>query len=44
MAAFYSEFVGTAPTELFYDPLGGIKHGQSIGAIGGHMDHVHIAY
>lgn len=29
--------------ELFYDPLGGIKRGQRIGAIGGHSDHVHVA-
>ena len=34
----------TNPTELFYDPMGGIKHGRNIGAIGGHGDHVHIAY
>lgn len=27
--------------ELFYDPLGGFVNGQSIGAIGGHGDHVH---
>jgi hypothetical protein len=35
---------GTNPTELFYDPQGGIKHGRNIGAIGGHGDHVHLAY
>lgn len=29
--------------ELFYDPQGGWKYGQSIGAIGGHSDHVHVA-
>lgn len=29
--------------ELFYDPIGGIKRGQEIGAIGGHSDHVHVA-
>lgn len=29
--------------ELFYDPLGGIKHGREIGAIGKHGDHVHFA-
>lgn len=29
--------------ELFYDPLGGIKYGQEIGAIGNHEDHVHVA-
>lgn len=32
-----------AINELFYDPLGGIKHGQQIGAIGGHKDHVHVS-
>lgn len=32
-----------APVELFHDPLGGIKHGQQIGAIGGHGQHVHYA-
>lgn len=31
-------------TELFYDPLRyGYKFGQSIGPIGGHSDHVHLA-
>lgn len=44
MSQFYREMAGTNPTELFYDPMGGIKHGRSIGAIGGHGDHVHIAY
>lgn len=29
--------------ELFYDPIGGIKFGKQIGAIGGHKDHVHVA-
>lgn len=29
--------------ELFFDPLGGWKKGQSIGPIGGHSDHVHVA-
>ena len=29
--------------ELFYDPLGGIKYGSRIGAIGGHKDHVHVS-
>lgn len=29
--------------ELFYDPMGGWKHGKQIGAIGGHSDHVHMA-
>ena len=44
MAAFYTEFAGTLPTELFYDPLGAIKNGAPIPPIGGHVDHVHIAY
>jgi hypothetical protein len=29
--------------ELFYDPLGGVKYGKQIGAIGGHVDHVHMS-
>jgi peptidoglycan hydrolase-like protein with peptidoglycan-binding domain len=44
MAAYYRRLAGTRPTELFYDPVGGIKHGNNIGAIGGHRDHVHVAY
>jgi hypothetical protein len=44
MSRFYREMAGTNPTELFYDPVGGIKRGRNIGAIGGHSDHVHIAY
>jgi len=44
MAQFYREMSGTNPTELFYDPMGGMKHGRNIGAIGGHGDHVHVAY
>lgn len=44
MRQFYREMSGTHPTELFYDPMGGIKHGRDIGAIGGHGRHVHIAY
>jgi hypothetical protein len=44
MSQFYREMAGTHPTELFYDPMGGIKHGRNIGAIGGHGNHVHIAY
>lgn len=43
MAAFYERYAGTSPRELYYDPLGGIKDGQQIGAIGGHSDHVHLA-
>ena len=44
MTQFYREMAGTNPTELFYDPMGGIKHGRNIGAIGGHGNHVHLAY
>jgi peptidoglycan hydrolase-like protein with peptidoglycan-binding domain len=44
MAAYYRRLAGTRPTELFYDPVGGIKNGTNIGAIGGHRDHVHVAY
>jgi hypothetical protein len=34
---------GARINELFYDPLGGIKMNQGIGAIGGHSDHVHVS-
>jgi hypothetical protein len=34
---------GAGINELFYDPLGAIKHGQRIAPIGGHRDHVHVA-
>src|ERR1041384_5847616 len=34
---------GTGINELFYDPLGGVKYGKQIGAIGGHKDHVHLS-
>ncbi|HWU91571.1 MAG TPA: hypothetical protein VN253_30095 [Kofleriaceae bacterium] len=44
MTEFYREMSGTHPTELFYDPMGGIKNGRNIGAIGGHGTHVHLAY
>jgi len=44
MREFYREMSHTHPTELFYDPMGGIKHGRQIGAIGGHGNHVHVAY
>jgi hypothetical protein len=44
MRAFYREVSRRRPTELFYDPMGGMKHGRNIGAIGGHGRHVHVAY
>ena len=44
MREFYTEMSHTHPTELFYDPMGGIKNGHQIGAIGGHSNHVHLAY
>jgi len=44
MARFYRYMAQYSPTEQFYDPIGGIKNGQNIGAIGGHSDHVHIAF
>jgi hypothetical protein len=44
MSQFYREMARTNPTELFYDPMGGIKHGRNIGPIGGHGNHVHVAY
>jgi hypothetical protein len=34
---------GKGIEELFYDPLGAIKNGKPIPAIGGHRDHVHFA-
>lgn len=34
---------GHGINELFYDPLGGIKNGADIGAIGHHNDHVHLS-
>ena len=45
MAAFYMAALKRYRyiEELFYDPLGGIDKNISIGAIGGHSDHVHIA-
>lgn len=43
MAAFYKKYAGSNPKELYYDPLGGIKRGRQIGAIGGHGNHVHLA-
>jgi len=43
MCKFYSEMALCNPTELFYDPMGGIKNGQECGAIGGHPTHVHLA-
>jgi len=44
MRELYRELSQTNPAELFYDPMGGIKDGHNIGAIGGHRDHVHVAY
>lgn len=44
MKEYYRRLAGTRPTELFHDPMGGIKNGQNIGAIGGHGRHVHVAY
>ncbi|MCA9518917.1 MAG: peptidoglycan-binding protein [Myxococcales bacterium] len=44
MAKFYRHMHQYHPTELFYDPLGGVKNGRDIGAIGGHRDHVHVAF
>lgn len=49
MARFYRAFVPLARNrkgvrELFYDPLGGWDNFVSVGPIGGHGDHVHIAF
>jgi len=35
---------GPELSELFHDPVGGWKHGESIGAIGGHRTHTHVAW
>lgn len=44
MSQFYQKMAQLNPTELFYDPMGGIKNGRNIGAIGGHGDHAHVAF
>jgi peptidoglycan hydrolase-like protein with peptidoglycan-binding domain len=44
MAAFYDAMHRQRPTELFYDPKGGVKHGKDIKPIGGHGTHVHVAF
>jgi len=45
MAAYFRKMLALGGTsELFYDPLGGYKYGKSIGPIGGHRTHVHVAY
>jgi hypothetical protein len=49
MASFYRAFEPLAARlagvrELFYDPLGGYDNGTRVGAIGGHANHVHIAF
>ncbi len=44
MARFYDEMAQTNPTQLFYDPKGAYLNGQPHRAIGGHGDHVHLAY
>jgi hypothetical protein len=40
MRQFYTEMSHTHPTELFYDPMGGMKNRHNIG---GHGNHVHVA-
>lgn len=44
MKQFYREMAQLNPTEAFHDPVGGIKNGRNIGAIGGHGTHVHVAF
>ncbi len=44
MRQLYREVSRNRPTELFYDHIGGMKHGRSIGAIGGHRNHIHVAF
>lgn len=46
MGAFFNAALakyGSHLLELFYDPLGAVKNGARIPAVGGHSDHVHIA-
>jgi hypothetical protein len=43
-AAYSRRLSGTSPTELFCDPIGGIKNGRQSGTIGGYSDHVHVAF
>ena len=45
MRKFFTEMSHTHPTELFYDPMGAMKHGHFLNhSIGGHHNHVHVAY
>lgn len=44
MAKFFDVLHNTRPTELFYDPKGAVKNGSDIAPIGGHSDHVHVAF
>ncbi|HEY8206225.1 MAG TPA: peptidoglycan-binding domain-containing protein [Myxococcaceae bacterium] len=44
MAKFFDTLHNTRPTELFYDPRGAVKNGSDISPIGGHSDHVHVAF
>lgn len=44
MAKFFDLLHNTRPTELFYDPRGAVKNGSDIAPIGGHSDHVHVAF
>ncbi|MBK6689726.1 MAG: hypothetical protein IPG45_34995 [Deltaproteobacteria bacterium] len=44
MGRFFDTMAQINPgRELFFDPRGGLKNGESIGAIGGHGNHVHYA-
>lgn len=44
MGRFYDTMAQINPgRELFFDPRGGLKNGESIGPIGGHGNHVHYA-
>jgi hypothetical protein len=45
MREFFTEMSHTHPTELFYDPMGAYKNGVNLHrSIGGHGNHVHVAY
>jgi diguanylate cyclase (GGDEF)-like protein len=44
LGKFAKEAGRDGAAEVFYDPVGGFKKGKSIGAVGNHKDHAHIAF
>lgn len=41
---YMNDVYGPQLHELYYDPVGGFRNGNSVGAIGKHSDHVHVAW